>query len=201
MRDEDSARRPRTRRGGKREFGGPQDFGSDFAGFGGDFGDGRESGGFGEQSRDRNDRGGSRGGNERSAPSRSGYRGGLAGGDRGAYGGGASDRGAYGGGGGGGYRGGSDEGGFKPRPPRPDSAPMERGPRQPGVVKFFKADKGFGFVTPDSGEPDVFVHISAVERSGLTTLDSGQRVSFETEPDRRGKGPKAVELKLEEENA
>ena len=46
----------------------------------------------------------------------------------------------------------------------------------------------------DAGDADVFVHISAVERSGMTTLDSGQRVSFETEPDRRGKGPKAVNL-------
>ncbi|MCA1300855.1 cold shock domain-containing protein [Stappia indica] len=51
---------------------------------------------------------------------------------------------------------------------------------------------------PDSGEPDVFVHISAVERSGLTTLESDQRVTFETEPDRHGKGPKAVELKIED---
>ncbi|GGB35241.1 cold-shock protein CspA [Roseibium aquae] len=61
-------------------------------------------------------------------------------------------------------------------------------------MKFFKSDKGFGFITPDDGEADVFVHISAVERSGMTTLDSGQRISFETEPDRRGKGPKAVNL-------
>ncbi|MBD1547182.1 cold-shock protein [Labrenzia aggregata] len=71
---------------------------------------------------------------------------------------------------------------------------MERGPRQSGTVKFFKTDKGFGFITPDEGDADVFVHISAVERSGMTTLDSGQRISFETEPDRRGKGPKAVNL-------
>lgn len=76
--------------------------------------------------------------------------------------------------------------------------PVERGPRQTGVVKFFKSDKGFGFIMPDNGDADVFVHISAVERSGLTSLDSGQRVSFETEPDRHGKGPKAVELKIEE---
>ncbi|MTI43660.1 cold-shock protein [Roseibium hamelinense] len=62
-------------------------------------------------------------------------------------------------------------------------------------MKFFKSDKGFGFITPDEGDADVFVHISAVERSGMTTLDSGQRISFETEPDRRGKGPKAVDLK------
>lgn len=63
-------------------------------------------------------------------------------------------------------------------------------------MKFFKGDKGFGFITPDNGENDVFVHISAVERSGMTVLDSGQRISFETEPDRRGKGPKAVNLQL-----
>eukprot|EP00873_Tetraselmis_striata_P006418 jgi/Tetstr1/426682/TSEL_016952.t1 len=91
-------------------------------------------------------------------------------------------------------RGGADA----PRGPRREAPAMERGPRQPGVVKFFKADKGFGFIMPDSGEPDVFVHISAVERSGLTTLESGQRVTFETEPDRHGKGPKAVELQIED---
>ncbi|NBN63299.1 cold shock domain-containing protein [Microvirga tunisiensis] len=68
-------------------------------------------------------------------------------------------------------------------------------------MKFFKADKGFGFITPDNGEADVFVHISAVERSGFQSLDSGQRVSFETEPDRRGKGPKAVNLQLLEGDA
>ncbi|WP_049792555.1 cold-shock protein [Polymorphum gilvum] len=68
-------------------------------------------------------------------------------------------------------------------------------------MKFFKSDKGFGFITPDNGEADVFVHISAVERSGFTTLDSGQRVSFETEPDRRGKGPKAVNLQALEGEA
>ncbi|WP_306349257.1 cold-shock protein, partial [Roseibium alexandrii] len=78
--------------------------------------------------------------------------------------------------------------------------PVERGPRQSGVVKFFKSDKGFGFITPDDGETDVFVHISAVERSGLASLDSGQRISFETEPDRRGKGPKAVNLQMLEED-
>ena len=71
---------------------------------------------------------------------------------------------------------------------------MERGPRQNGVVKFFNAEKGYGFVTPDEGGADVFVHVSAVERSGLGTLDKGQKVSFETEPDKRGKGPKAVNL-------
>ncbi|TYC55873.1 cold-shock protein [Rhodobacterales bacterium] len=78
--------------------------------------------------------------------------------------------------------------------------PVERGPRQSGTVKFFKSDKGFGFITPDEGDADVFVHISAVERSGLANLDSGMRISFETEPDRRGKGPKAVNLQVMEDD-
>lgn len=65
-----------------------------------------------------------------------------------------------------------------------------------GVVKFFNATKGFGFIKPDGGEADVFVHISAVERSGLTSLTDGQRVSFDTQPDPKGKGPKAVNLKV-----
>jgi CspA family cold shock protein len=66
--------------------------------------------------------------------------------------------------------------------------------RQNGTVKFFNASKGYGFITPDDGSKDVFVHVTAVERSGLGSLADGQRVSFETEPDKRGKGPKAVEL-------
>ncbi|HSG76164.1 MAG TPA: cold-shock protein [Burkholderiales bacterium] len=48
-----------------------------------------------------------------------------------------------------------------------------------GTVKFFNAAKGFGFIAPESGEKDVFVHISAVEKSGMGTLAEGQRVSFE----------------------
>lgn len=65
-----------------------------------------------------------------------------------------------------------------------------------GTVKFFNQSKGFGFITPDEGGADVFVHITAVQASGLPGLDDGQKVSFETEPDRRGKGPKAVNLQL-----
>ncbi|MCR4269126.1 cold-shock protein [Nitratireductor sp. ZSWI3] len=65
---------------------------------------------------------------------------------------------------------------------------------QTGTVKFFNSSKGFGFITPDDGAKDVFVHISAVERSGMTTLTDGQKVSFDVEPDRMGKGPKAVNL-------
>ena len=66
--------------------------------------------------------------------------------------------------------------------------------RQTGTVKFFNNTKGFGFITPEKGGKDVFVHISAVEKSGIGSLDEGMRVSFETEPDKRGKGPKAVNL-------
>lgn len=61
------------------------------------------------------------------------------------------------------------------------------GERVDGTVKFFNAMKGFGFIQRDDGQPDAFVHISAVERSGLGNLDEGQRVSFELEVDRRGK--------------
>ena len=56
-----------------------------------------------------------------------------------------------------------------------------------GTVKFFNATKGFGFITPDGGGEDAFVHISAVERAGLATLHDNQRVSYELEPDRKGK--------------
>lgn len=63
-----------------------------------------------------------------------------------------------------------------------------------GTVKFFNNDKGYGFIRPDDGSRDVFVHVSAVTRSGLGTLNEGQRVSFEIEPDQRGKGPKAINL-------
>ncbi|SMH50985.1 cold-shock protein [Mesorhizobium australicum] len=66
---------------------------------------------------------------------------------------------------------------------------------QTGTVKFFNATKGFGFITPDGGAKDVFVHISAIEKSGMRTLVDGQKVSFDVEPDRMGKGPKAVNLR------
>lgn len=66
--------------------------------------------------------------------------------------------------------------------------------RQNGTVKFFNSSKGYGFITPDDGEKDVFVHVTAVEQSGIAGLTDGMRVSFETEPDKHGKGPKAIEL-------
>src|SRR5437588_396776 len=55
-----------------------------------------------------------------------------------------------------------------------------------GTVKWFNNQKGFGFIQPDNGDKDVFVHISAVERAGLSTLNEGQKVSFDIVADRRG---------------
>lgn len=88
-------------------------------------------------------------------------------------------------------------GGGAPREPRESragggggfGAPQRQltGERASGVVKFFNAMKGFGFVQRDDGQPDAFVHISAVERAGLPTLNEGDRVEFELEVDRRGK--------------
>jgi cold shock protein len=63
-----------------------------------------------------------------------------------------------------------------------------------GTVKWFNPNKGFGFIQPDSGGADVFVHISAVEQAGLTTLNEGQKISFDLEPGRQGK-VSAVNLK------
>ena len=62
-----------------------------------------------------------------------------------------------------------------------------------GTVKFFNATKGFGFIQPDGGDKDVFVHISAVERAGLRGLNEGQKVSFDLENDRQGR-PSATNL-------
>jgi CspA family cold shock protein len=63
-----------------------------------------------------------------------------------------------------------------------------------GTVKFFNTQKGFGFISPDGGSKDVFVHVSALEAAGIRALAEGQRVSFEVQPDKRGE--KAVNLKL-----
>ena len=56
-----------------------------------------------------------------------------------------------------------------------------------GTVKFFNPGKGFGFIAPEGGGDDAFVHISAVERAGMRTLDKDQRVSYDLERDQRGK--------------
>jgi cold shock protein len=61
------------------------------------------------------------------------------------------------------------------------------GEKATGTVKFFNAMKGFGFIQRDDGQPDAFVHISAVERAGMPTLNEGDRLQFELEVDRRGK--------------
>lgn len=117
-------------------------------------------------------------------------RGGFGGGDRGGYGGGGyggdrggggynNDRGGYGGGGGG-------FGGGRPRGGGGGGMPAQVVGEGKGVVKFFNAQKGFGFIQRDEGGEDVFVHISAVERAGLDGLAEGQGVSF-TLVDRGGK--------------
>jgi CspA family cold shock protein len=64
-----------------------------------------------------------------------------------------------------------------------------------GTVKWFNATKGFGFIEPEGGKKDVFVHISAVERSGLTTLKDGAKVTFDIEAGRDGR-ESAVNLSL-----
>jgi CspA family cold shock protein len=64
-----------------------------------------------------------------------------------------------------------------------------------GTVKFFNTTKGYGFISPETGGTDVFVHISAVERSGMNTLVEGQKVSFEVVQDRRSGKNAAENLK------
>jgi cold shock protein len=66
--------------------------------------------------------------------------------------------------------------------------------RTNGTVKFFNSAKGFGFITPDGGAKDVFVHATAVEAAGMPMLQEGDRVSFELEDDRRGRGKQAAQL-------
>lgn len=66
-----------------------------------------------------------------------------------------------------------------------------------GTVKWFNATKGYGFIQPDDGSKDVFVHISAVERAGLGTLQDGQKVTFEVITDRRSGKPSADNLRAE----
>ena len=64
-----------------------------------------------------------------------------------------------------------------------------------GTVKWFNATKGFGFIAPDAGGPDVFVHISAVERSGLMGLSDGQKVPYDVVADRRSGKSSAENLR------
>ena len=144
--------------------------------------------GFGEESFDPFSSGSDRGG----------FSGGGGGGGDRFGGGGGGGRGGFGGGGGGGDRGGfsgggaprSGGGGFGGGAPRggggASSMPAQVVGEGTGVVKFFNAHKGFGFIQQDQGGEDVFVHISAVERAGLEGLAEGQQVKF-TLVDRGGK--------------
>ena len=68
--------------------------------------------------------------------------------------------------------------------------------RQTGTVKFFNQAKGYGFVSPEDGGKDVFVHVTAVQAAGIPELADGQRISFEVQADKRGRGPQAIELQL-----
>jgi CspA family cold shock protein len=106
------------------------------------------------------------------APRRAGGGGGFGGGDRGGYGGG-----------GGGFGGGE----------RSRGAIAGSGA---GVVKWFNPTKGFGFIKPEDGGQDIFVHISAVEQAGLSGLNEGQTVNFDLEQDRRSGKTSATNLKV-----
>jgi CspA family cold shock protein len=66
--------------------------------------------------------------------------------------------------------------------------------RLTGTVKFFNSAKGFGFITPEDGSKDVFVHATAIEQAGLPMLNEGDRVTFTLEDDRKGRGKQAAEL-------
>jgi CspA family cold shock protein len=153
-------------------FGGGDDF---YGGGGGGFDDRNRGGGGYNSGPGYGDRGGFGGGGDR-------FGGGGGGGYRGGGGG------FGGGGGGGGFRGGGGGGGGMP--------PQVVGEGK-GVVKFFNAQKGFGFIVRDDGGEDVFVHISAVEQAGLTGLADGQPLGF-TLVDRGGR-ISATDLKIDGE--
>ena len=68
--------------------------------------------------------------------------------------------------------------------------------RKIGTVKFFNQAKGYGFVSPEDGGKDVFVHITAVQKSGIPELDEGVKISFDILDDSKGRGPQAIELQL-----
>lgn len=102
--------------------------------------------------------------------------GGFGGGDRGGFGGG--DRGGFGG---------PRRGGF--------DAPVASGPEQQGTVKWYNQAKGFGFIAPEDGGKDVFVHASALRRAGLTELAEGQRVTIQVTQGQ--KGPEAASIRVD----
>ena len=215
---EGAPRAPRPRR----EFGGGGDRGGfgggDRGGFGGGdrggFGGG-DRGGFGGGDRGGfggGDRGGFGGGDRGGfgGGDRGGFgggdRGGFGGGDRGGFGGG--DRGGFGGGDRGGF-GGGDRGGFGGGggrsaygPPRGDRGGFgggddrDQGPATivDGTVKFYNSEKGYGFIAPDDGSPDVFVSGRVLERTGVTNLDSNQRVRVSARQGQKGMVASSVDL-------
>ena len=65
-----------------------------------------------------------------------------------------------------------------------------------GTVKWYNSEKGYGFIQPDDGSKDVFVHVSAIEQAGLPTLNEGQKVSYEIQADRRTGKSSATQLQL-----
>ena len=65
-----------------------------------------------------------------------------------------------------------------------------------GTVKFFNHSRGFGFIAPDNGEKDVFVHVTALERSGVASIDEGDKVTFEIVDDTRGRGKQAANIQM-----
>ena len=88
-------------------------------------------------------------------------------------------------------------------PPSDRARPLLEGPREhrrpglaSGTVKFFNTGKGFGFIQPDDGGSDIFVHASALERAGLRALSEGARVTFEVEEDRRSGKLAATDLRV-----
>jgi CspA family cold shock protein len=118
-------------------------------------------------------------------------------GDRGGYGGGGG--GGYGGGGGGGYGGGYGGGGRDRGFGGGGGGDRPRGTvagSGSGTVKWFNPTKGFGFIKPDDGGQDIFVHISAVEQAGVSGLNEGQTVNFDLEQDRRSGKTSATNLKI-----
>ncbi|MFS8369771.1 cold-shock protein [Acetobacter indonesiensis] len=94
-------------------------------------------------------------------------------------------------GGAGGFGGGAPRGGFAPRAPRP-APDMSFAEEIRGTVKWYNATKGFGFITPDGGGKDIFVHASALERSGLTSLNEGQTANVKVVQGQ--KGPEAASV-------
>ena len=66
-----------------------------------------------------------------------------------------------------------------------------------GTVKFFNSSKGFGFIAPETGGKDIFVHVTALEAAGIQGLNEGDKVSFILEDDRKGRGQKAAQIEID----